>query len=70
MIRVHVICEGQTEEAFVKSLLNPHFEAKNIYLNPILIGKSGGDVSFKRLKKDIIILLKDSSAFVTNVSYG
>jgi Domain of unknown function (DUF4276) len=48
-------------------LLNPHFEAKNIYLNPILIGKSGGDVSFKRLKKDIIILLKDSSAFVTTL---
>lgn len=31
MIRVHVICEGQTEEAFVNVLLAPVFLKKGIF---------------------------------------
>lgn len=33
MIRVHVVCEGQTEEIFVKELLQPEFSAKSIATN-------------------------------------
>ena len=32
MIRVHIICEGQSEERFVNELLIDHFLNKNIKL--------------------------------------
>ena len=56
MIRVHVICEGQTEEAFVKELMVEPFLAKGIILSPALIGKpghKGGNFKFDRLLIDI-----------------
>lgn len=56
MIRVHVICEGQTEELFIQELLQPHFSAKGIYLMPALIGKpghKGGYFKFERLLSDV-----------------
>jgi hypothetical protein len=46
MIRVHVICEGQTEERFVKEVLLPHFALKKIELSPLNIK---GNVTFDRL---------------------
>ncbi|MBD3266651.1 DUF4276 family protein [bacterium] len=69
MIRVHVICEGQTEETFVKELLSPSFQSKHIYLYPSLIGKpgkKGGVIAFNRLCVDIKNrLLGDTSAYCT-----
>lgn len=56
MIRVHVICEGQTEEMFVNELLQPLFSSKGIYLYPSLIGKpghKGGNFKFERLYTDV-----------------
>jgi hypothetical protein len=41
MIRVHIICEGQTEESFVSDVLVPHCSQKGIALYPSLIGKPG-----------------------------
>jgi hypothetical protein len=41
MVRVCVICEGQTEETFIKEVLSDLFIAKSIYLQPVLIGKPG-----------------------------
>jgi len=69
MIRIHIICEGQTEEMFVKELLQPSFIPKGIDLKPSLIGRpghKGGNVRFERLFLDIRNrLLSDSSAFCT-----
>jgi hypothetical protein len=69
MIRVHVICEGQTEETFVKELLEPHFQANNIQLQPALLGiagHKGGNVKFERLFIDIRNRLKgDQKAHCT-----
>lgn len=69
MIRVHIICEGQTEEAFVKGLLAPHFEQTQIFLLPSLLGKpghKGGSVKFERLHIDIRNrLLGDPTAYCT-----
>ncbi|AKX54394.1 hypothetical protein AKN90_00635 [Thiopseudomonas alkaliphila] len=69
MIRVHVICEGQTEEMFVKELLQPEFSAKSIYLNPMLVGKpghKGGNFKFERLLTDVRNhLLSDRSSYCT-----
>ena len=56
MTIVHVICEGQTEEAFVKELLTVPFANKGIYLMPGLIGRpghKGGNFKFERLYPDV-----------------
>lgn len=69
MIRVHVICEGQTEEMFVNELLLPVFLSKNIHLIPALVGKpghKGGNFKFERLCADVENrLLGDRSAYCT-----
>ena len=56
MLRAHVICEGLTEETFVNELLLPRFKYHNLFLLPSQIGqpgKKGGDVSYRRLSKDV-----------------
>lgn len=69
MIRVHVICEGQTEEMFVNELLLPVFLAKGIHLVPALVGKpgrKGGNFKFERLHSDVENrLLGDRTAYCT-----
>jgi|GEM_PF-1952318 len=56
MIRVHIICEGQTEEDFIKEVLCPHFSKKGIAVYPSLIGKpghKGGNFKIERLLDDV-----------------
>lgn len=69
MTIVHVICEGQTEEAFVKELLVEPFAHKGIYLMPGLIGRpghKGGNFKFERLYPDIEKrLLADKNCYCT-----
>jgi hypothetical protein len=69
MIRVHVICEGQTEEAFVNELLAEPFLAKGVLLLPALIGKpghKGGNFKFERLLPEVKNrLLGDTSCYCT-----
>lgn len=69
MIRVHVICEGQTEEMFVNEMLTPVFFPKGIQLVPALVGKpghKGGNFKFERLQTDVKNrLLGDRTAYCT-----
>jgi len=69
MIRIHVICEGQTEEMFVNEVLAEAFLSKNIFLVPALIGKpghKGGNFKFERLLTDVRArLLDDRTAYCT-----
>lgn len=69
MIRVHVICEGQTEEMFIDQVLAQAFYSRDIYLVPALIGKpghKGGNVCFERLLTDVKNrLLGDRGAWCT-----
>ena len=69
MIRVHIICEGQTEEMFINSLLANTFSRKGIHLYPSLLGKpghKGGNLRIARLLPDIRArLLGDSQAYCT-----
>lgn len=69
MIRVHVICEGQTEEMFVNELLAPAFIGQGIHLIPALVGKpghKGGNFQFQRLLTDVRNrLLGDRTAYCT-----
>lgn len=71
MIRVHVICEGQTEEMFVNEVLLETFVTMNISLIPVLIGKpghKGGNFKFERLLTDVRArLLGDRSAYCTTL---
>ena len=71
MVRVHVLVEGQTEETFVKSILQPHFNQHEIYLFPRLIGKpghKGGIGEYTRARRDILAALKqDAGAFCTTM---
>lgn len=71
MIRVHVICEGQTEEMFVNEVLSKVFNSQGIHLYPSLVGKpghKGGNFRFERLLTDVRIrLLNDSAAYCTTL---
>lgn len=72
MSRVHVFCEGQTEDTFLREVLRPHFERLNIWLNPIVLrtgpqGK-GGVTSFGKLRWQVERKCKeDPSAWVTTL---
>lgn len=58
---VTVIVEGPTEQRFVKDILAPYLDAKNVFMTPIILGKpgqKGGDVRFSRARNDIALHLK------------
>lgn len=61
---LHILCEGQTEERFVKEVLAPYFQQYNIYPKPILLVTSkksdakGGMLSYDQAKRDLAILMK------------
>jgi len=69
MIRVHIICEGQTEEMFINEVLSDLFRPLDIYLSPSLIGKpghKGGNFKFERVLRDVKIrLLNDTNSYCT-----
>ncbi|MFO1369571.1 MAG: DUF4276 family protein [Marinagarivorans sp.] len=69
MIRVHVICEGQTEEMFVNEVMADIFTPQGIYLFPSLVGKpghKGGNFKFQRVLHDVkSCLLDDTQAYST-----
>lgn len=59
---LHILCEGQTEERFVKEVLSPYLQQFNIYPKPILLLTSkkknarGGMLSYAQAKRDLTIL--------------
>ncbi len=68
-----ILVEGQTEEAFVNEVLNPHLNLLGLYLTPILAVTKrlsgggvhkGGIVSYGKVKFQLEQLLKNSSAVV------
>lgn len=72
MRAIYIICEGQTEEEFVNSILRPYFTDFEIYdVRPILMttskGHKGGDVKYDRLKFNIDkLLLREQDVIVTS----
>lgn len=72
MTRIYLLVEGQTEEAFVRELLTPHYSAMGIYLTPIIVntspGHKGGVVSYAKIKPQIIRLCRqDVGAMVSTL---
>lgn len=71
MKRVLVLVEGQTEETFVRDVLEPHFGPLEIFLSPTLVAIKrvktggafrGGVVSYGKVRNDLRRLLGDSNA--------
>lgn len=71
MMRILVLCEGQTEETFVRDVLGPHFQPTGKWLIPTcLVTKKlktghafrGGVTSYARIRRDVLNLLRDSDA--------
>jgi hypothetical protein len=66
--RIYVVVEGQTEESFVKDVLGPVFQPLAIYLIPLLLGGAGGRPNYTRVKKDVVLQLKqDPTAFCSTM---
>jgi hypothetical protein len=63
--RVCVVCEGQTEETFVREVLAPNFYGLGLNLIPELIetsmGHKGGDLSYDRVKRHLRNTLRQRS---------
>jgi hypothetical protein len=72
MIRIHVFCEGQTEESFIREVLYDHLREAGAYLNPILArtgprGK-GGIVRYAGIKRQLLRKCReDQSAYITTM---
>ena len=72
MTRIHVFCEGQTEDVFVRELLQPYFGRIDLWLNPIVIrtgaqGK-GGVSTYGKIKWQIDKKCKeDPTSWVTTL---
>ena len=61
MVRINVIVEGPTEESFISNVLAPFFWPRAIYVTPFVLGvpgHKGGNVSYARVKKDVLLQLK------------
>lgn len=72
MIRVHIFCEGQTEETFVRELLTSYFAGLDIWINPIILRTSkigkGGLSTYGKLKNQVEKKCKeDPNAWVTTL---
>jgi hypothetical protein len=63
--RIKIIVEGQTEESFIDKVLAPALWHREIYLTPIILGvpgHKGGNVNYARVKKDILLHLRQDPA--------
>lgn len=72
MSRLYVLVEGQTEEAFVRELLVPHYARLGRFLTPVIVstspGYKGGVVSYAKVKPQIVRLCRqDPDAHVTTM---
>lgn len=72
MIRIKLLVEGQTEEAFVNELLVEPYANRGIYLTPIIVltspGHRGGLVSYTKVRRQLEKLCReDSDAYITTL---
>ena len=69
MIRGYVVCEGQTEETFIRDVIAPILAHQQIFLIARLIPTSknnkGGALTYERVKRFVINSLKEENVFIT-----
>ena len=73
MKRVCIVCEGQTEEAFVKTVLTPAFYTLGLQVESQTIetsvGHKGGALNYDRVKQHLRNTLKQKSAPVVSTFF-
>ncbi len=73
MSRVVVVCEGETEEEFVRDVLAPGFYGVSLYLEPQMIetspGHRGGALNYDRVKRHLRNTLRLNSAPVVTTLF-
>ena len=69
MTRLAVVAEGQTEREFVTQVLAEHLWTHGIDPTPVLIGRTGGDVTVQRLARDMIKLARSFDYVTSFVDY-
>lgn len=66
---IHILVEGQTEEAFINDMITPHLRTYQLEMTPIILSTKrtksgikykGGDVKYQKLKKELGYLLKNT----------
>lgn len=68
MRRVRVLVEGQTERAFVETVLRPHFSVLGIYFHAMLFRPKGGVPQYNGARDRIIRSLKsDTGLYCTTM---
>jgi hypothetical protein len=74
MIRLKIICEGQTEESFIKEVLTLYLKQFHIEVVAIILPTSirertyrGGIGPYSRVKKDILRSFEKDGAYVTTM---
>lgn len=66
MKRLIIVCEGQTEQSFCKTILSPYFLTKGISLEaPIIKHSHGGIVPWDTLKRQLVAHLNEGNSVVT-----
>lgn len=77
MKKFHILVEGLTEQEFVREVLSPYFEGKDIVVTAKVVTtkkvesgtqhKGGGD--FKKIKENLTALLQDSSVSLVTMLF-
>lgn len=68
MKKLIIVCEGPTEQEFVRDVLQPHFLKFQIYIrNPLIKKSRGGIVPWTTLKTQIENHLREKDCFVTTL---
>lgn len=69
VIRGYVVCEGQTEETFIRDVIAPILAHQQIFLTARLIPTSknnkGGALTYERVRRFVINSLKEENVFIT-----
>ena len=75
-MRLYILCEGQTEDRFVKEILCPYLQKSDIFATPIICETKrtdskkykGGVSKYSKIRSELEILCKgDPTAFVTTM---
>lgn len=74
MIRLKIICEGQTEESYIKEVLTLYLKKFQVEVVPIILPTSirertyrGGIGPYSRVRKDILRSFERDGAYVTTM---
>ena len=61
---LYILCEGQSEESFVKQVLSPYLQSSQIYTTPIVLG---GVSRYSKIREHLKMLGKNSNSILTTM---